>query len=577
MTFEPLVSLWLIIVSVVTATVLFIMLELRKGQRFRLWRIAATLIMMAALTMILLRPKSYSEKSSRILLLTERYSKQQVDSLLSRNTHLTLMHLQNVQPYKHSKPLASYELSGRSAAIEFVVGEGLPANDLAEMDHKAFRFFQSGSPTGITELYVSSLNIVHRKNVISGTYNNTNGNTWLYLSGPNGKEDSLQLSEKGLHDFKLSFVPKQGGDFIYSLLMRDSTHTREEKLHIHVEKGRPLTILFLQHYPTFETQYLKTFLQRKNHSLILRYQVSKSNFRYEFINHDRVSFDQLTSALLDSLDLVIADSESLSRLSAAEKNSLGKSIESGLGLLNLSVSANDAGRLFPFRTHPSQKDTAIIHINKTPMNVKVPRFRVVEEPSVLPVLKSRSAVLSGYSFNGAGRIGFQLFQETYPLALSGDSLNYAALWSPLLEQVARSNRSHSKIKIITPWPWFVNDPIDIEVISSTEPISLTADSVTIPLTEDIDIDNVWYGRIWVGYSGWHTLQTNDGSTLNYFVPKTGEWKSLSLMNQMKANALVGHRDTPALKSVKTHQEIPPLIFYLMFVISAGILWLTPKL
>jgi hypothetical protein len=576
MTFEPLVSPWLIMLTVVAATVLFIVLEIRKVQRFRLWRIVATLIMMAALAMILLRPKNYSEKSSGILLLTERYSKQQVDSLLSRNTHLTLMHLQNVQPYKHSKPLASYELSGRSAEIEFVVGEGLPAYDLAQMDHKVFRFFQASRPPAITELSVSSLNMVHRENTISGIYNNTNENTWLYLSGPTGKEDSLQLKGKGIHGFKLSFVPKQGGDFIYSLLIRDSTHTSEEKLPIHIEEERPLTILFLQHYPTFETQYLKTFLQRKNHSLIIRYQVSKSNFHYEFINHDRVSFGQLTSALLDSVDLVIADSESLSRLSAAEKNNFEKSIQSGLGLLNLSVSTKDT-RFFPFRTHPSQKDTALIHINKNPLTVKVPRFRLAEEPSVLPVLKNSSGVLSGYTFNGAGRIGFQLLHETYPLALSGDSLNYATLWSPLLEQIARPNRSHSKIKIITPWPWFENEPIDIQVISSTETISVTSDSITVPLSEDIDIDNVWYGRIWISRSGWHTLQTNDGSLLNYFVSKTGGWKSLSLTNQMNANALVSHHDRAALKGAKTPQEIPPLIFYLMFVISAGMLWLTPKL
>jgi hypothetical protein len=138
-------------------------------------------------------------------------------------------------------------------------------------------------------------------------------------------------------------------------------------------------------------------------------------------------------------------------------------------------------------------------------------------------------------------------QETYRLALSGDSTAYASYWSPLLEKITRIKSTDSKIKIITPFPWFENEPIDMEMISAAENASLFSDSIRIPLQEDVDIDNVWYGRTWATSSGWHTLKTEGGSFLSYYVCKQDSWRTLSISNQMeitkqRANPISGSQE-----------------------------------
>ncbi len=154
---------------------------------------------------------------------------------------------------------------------------------------------------------------------------------------------------------------------------------------------------------------------------------------------------------------------------------------------------------------------------------------------------------------------------------------FSELWTPLLEKIARQQPRAAAIKITTPFPWYVNDPIDVEVITSSENISLQSDSIPLPLKEDLSIDNVWHARTWAGARGWHSLTTNHGESLHYYVSDTTEWKSLSLMNQRHANAMADGSGANSLEKIEKWEEIPPLIFYLVFLLSAGFIWLVPKL
>jgi hypothetical protein len=189
--------------------------------------------------------------------------------------------------------------------------------------------------------------------------------------------------------------------------------------------------------------------------------------------------------------------------------------------------------------------------------------------------KNKHSVMSGYNFYGAGKIGFQTLQETFKLSLSGDSVAYSTLWAPLIEQVARPPLKTSKIKITTPFPWYEDEPIDIEVISSNENISLIDDDVALPLKEHLRIDNAWHARTWGGVPGWHTLNSG-GDSLHYYVSDSVEWTSLALMNQRRANESV--QGTPISKAaiVEVWEEVPRWAFYLIFLFSAGFIWVAAK-
>ena len=576
MLFDPVFSSWLITFVCVPLTIFFLWLEWRKSHRFRGIRFFSVIAMMTALVGLLLKPAYPTEKNSSIILLTPGYAEKRVDSILQKNPDMILMHLDHTPPYKNSEALPHYALDDRDAEIQVVIGQGIPSYYLDTMDDKAFVFIPSAISEGITKLFISPVNLVNRKNTIRGTFNNLHGNVQISLLGPGGSEDSIHFQAIGQCHFNLSFVPKQAGEFIYRLQIKDSLRSYTERLPLHIQGEQYLNILFLQHYPTFEIQYLKNFLERKNHRLVLRNQMSKNHFRYEYVNRDAIQVDQLTSGLLENMDLLIADSESLSSLSSAEKKTLDKSIRSGLGLLNLSP-VNNSHSFLPFKTTTTKTDTTNINMGSTAYNFSADNLRVRPDPSIIAAQKNKSGIVSGYAFHGAGRIGFQLLQKTYRLSLSGDSIAFSELWTPLLENIARQQSAPSKLKITNPFPWYVDEPIEVEVISSSENSSVLSDSVAVPLKEDLRIDNVWHARTWSAEPGWHSLVTNDGETLPYYISDSWEWKSLSLMNQRHANTIAGRSILKSPEKIEKWEEIPPLIFYLMFLLSAGFIWLVPKL
>ena len=580
MRFDSIFPLWLIALMLVPLTGHLLWKEWGLPRRFQKIRCLAVLIMMISLSSILLQPKYRSAVSSSIILLTPEYLDTTVDSILRANPDLTLMHIEHSKPYKNSILLPYNDLSERGKEIRFVIGQGLPAYILDLSNNNDFDFIPSPLPKGITKLKPPTVATINRKNFIEGEVNTITDSSVIYLNGPGGKEDSVQLLNKGLNKFSFSFVPKQAGNLSYEVIHRDSISIKREIVPVCVEDARSLNILFIHHYPTFEIQYLKNFLEKENHHVVLRYQLSKNNFRHEYLNHDPLQIHRLTSELLDNFDLLITDREALGALSTTERGILKKSIQSGLGLLNLSGSFKDkrSDTFMPFKTVSVKTDTTVIKVGSKLVTTPASETRVVFDPSVTTVQKNKSGILSGYRFDGAGKIAFQFLQETYRLTLSGDSSVYSEVWSPLIEQIAKPRPQKSKIKIVTPFPWYENEPIDIQLISSKDDPQLLDDSVLLPLREDVIIDNVWNGRTWGASKGWHTLQNEDGSSMSYYVSQEGDLKSLSLANQIEKNKISKNAfsKTSEEKNI-VWKEIPPLLFYLLFLISAGFLWLAPKL
>jgi hypothetical protein len=572
---------WLIALILIPLTILLTWKEWRRPHNFRTLRTLSTLIMMISLAGLVLKPKYASKKLSSIILLTPEYSEKKLDSVLQAEPKSIVMRAENTKSYENSPLLPYHDLIKRGEEIRIVLGQGLPTHALDLIENKDFHFIPASLPEGIISLIFPEVTHVKRKNVLAGTFNSKKNNVSIKLTGPGGKEDSVRLPSKGLSNFKLSFVPKQSGNLLFPLsIMADTVNVRQENLPIHAEEERRLNILFVKHHPTFEIQYLKNFLGRKNHSVVLRYQLSKNNFRYEYLNRDPLQINRLTNETLDNFDLLITDGEALETLSHAEKSSLKKSIQSGLGILNLSddFKNKNPSNFLPFQILSVKTDTAVFRLEKKSFNLPAIPQRVGPHPSISPLQKTKNGILSGYTFEGAGKIAFQFLQETYRLALSGDSAAYSEIWAPLIEQVARPMAQTTGIRITNAFPWYENEPIDIEIISTKENFSLEDDSIQLPLLEDVAIDNVWHARTWAGKPGWHTLKTSDGISLPYYISRQDDWKSLAIANQLEANSIARNISPKnSAEEITTWKEIPLVLFYLMFLIAAGFIWLAPKL
>jgi hypothetical protein len=578
-TFHALVSPALLAALLAPLTLLFVWLEWKRKHRFLILRLAAVLIMMAMAASVFLRPVVTSEKNSSVLLLTRGYEKEKVDSLIQQYSDLQVWHLTGATPYKNSSPLADPELTIKGDQIRFVTGDGLPVADLDLLDNKTFTFIPNQPPTGITSLSVAQPVLAHRPAQVQGTfYEATSEKKWIVLKGPNGKEDSVLLEGRGSKSFHLSFTPKQQGEWLYTLAVQDSTQKRqEEKLPVYVEADTPLRLLFIQDFPTFETQYLKNYLAHAGHKLVLRYQLSQKIFRFEFANRQPTHINQLTHDVLDETDLLIIDDGALQKLAAREKNILKESVRSGLGLLILpSASKTKRDDLFPFTLVPVKTDSATITLQGKAVTLPALAARIQNNSTAQALIQNKSGILTGYAFDGAGKLGFQLLQDTYRLTLSGDSVSYGAFWSPVIEKLSRRATPASSIQIVTPFPWYTDEPLQATLLSSQPNPTLFADSTQLPLQEDELLDDVWHGKLWAGTPGWHSLRT-EASSLHYYVSDKGNWNTLRERAQREQNLLASKAGTAGGEKVSVQKEVPMLYFFLAFILAAGFLWFAPKL
>jgi hypothetical protein len=185
--------------------------------------------------------------------------------------------------------------------------------------------------------------------------------------------------------------------------------------------------------------------------------------------------------------------------------------------------------------------------------------------------------VSGFVESGSGKIGYQLLQETYQVGLQGKAEAYAAFWVPLLEKCARTIKDDHQVRFTSPFPIYENQPIDFDVISSGNTPQFKVDNTALPLSEDLRIDDLWHGRVWLEGTQWHSFSAD--STIKFVhIAKEGTWRSLANNNNTKATSLVATSSvTDGTAFVSYDDRAVKVILFSLLVIAAGFLWLSPKL
>lgn len=539
--------------SVVVAVVVLITLlffEFKRKLRFVVLRAVAQTLIILSVLLLTLRPSittSTNHKSE--VLLTDGYVQSTVDSL-------------QLEPVK----VSSYnELPGHPN-ITAITGNGLPSWALDLLASKNYSFIPSPLPKGITKIEVDHHIYAHRWNEIRGTYNGPD--SLIKLRGPGGAEDSVKIADGA---FSLSFYAKAPGRFNYDLITSEGTET----LPLLIEPERAFNIVFISGYPTFEMRYLKNFLASKGHRLSIRNQVSRGLYKFEFANRPASNFNSLTPALLNETDLIVIDELSWSALSSIEQKSVKTAVENGLGIVMLPEAKPGKNPLIRFTT-TQQKDTVRLQLGRAG-SVRLPALTVEAKESTPLLTASDKRVVAGYTYSGKGKIGYQLLNETYQVGMQSKAEAYSTLWVPLLEKCARNLNEDLKLKITSDFPYYENQPISFDVISSGKQPALTIDNIQFPLTEDVFIDDLWHGTTWLNGNQWHQFTLDSTSTFVHVV-KSGAWKSVSAANNRKATAaLAGKQTSTEISGVTTDDSMIKIVLFAIFLLSAGFIWLAPKL
>lgn len=575
---HPIFPLWAISVGSIFLLSFLIWKELNRKAKFLAWRIAAVIFLLVSILGLILQPSLQKEVNSQgVVLLTAHYEKEIADSLRKVNDKLMFLRTPESLNYPRAEVISTLsELSETN--IQFVVGDGLPYHALEEV--KGYCYLKGKLPTGIVQLVTPHVFKINQLNIVSGLFR-SNGKSKIKLISPRGVEDSVEFVANNEHSFELSLTPRQSGLFVYTLEVHDGKDIISQRLPVEVKAIEKLTILFIQNYPTAEAKYLKNFLIEQGHGIVSRSQLSKNNYRYEYANHDQLRIDRLSLDLLNSFDLLLTDNETLASFNKAEKSILEESVRNGLGIVQLFNSINKKNTpdflSIPIMDFP--KDTVRMKLGGASFTFST--LPVTIKGHTTSIVQTKERVLSGFLDKGAGKIGFQFLQETYRLILQGKSIEYALLWSPLIERTARFKNQSSKVQLENAFPIYSDEPIRFSIIASKNNVKVKANAVTLPLREDIAIDNYFHGKTWAGKSGWHEFTIEEDSiSKNYYVSDANEWQSLRITQQQKVNELISKRDdVKALHSqIRSEQKpISPLFFFIVFLVSAGFLWLAPKI
>lgn len=576
LSFQPVFAGWLLGLILLSLTAFFIWKEVARRTKLLSFRILAVGVMMTAIAGLLFQPSVQKEKKAKgFILLTKGYERNRADSLSKALPSLGVLRTKAAASFPGAIDLTDAQIKEHEPDIAFVIGDGLPYYLLSENSH--FAFLESKPSQGIKKITSPASVKINQQAFVTGEIT-VDGETHMVLRGPGEAEDSVVVKGNGAASFSLSFYPRQAGLFLYTLTIRDKQGSYSEQVPIEVLPEEKLNILLTQKYPTAEVRSLKNFLTEKGHALALRSQVSKTDFRFEFSNREPVKIDRLGKELLSSFDLVIADNESIEGMNAAERKNLEESMNEGLGILVL-VNTASLNKI-PLSDLPVKKyhqDTARLQIQSTAVTLPATPL-LISSNVVQPVTSASTRILSGYVQQGAGKVGFQLLNETYRLALEGKTNLYANLWSPLLEQIARLKPERFNIQLANSFPYYADEPLSVRVLAAGEEPELKNDSVFLPLQEDVLIDDYWHGITWAGKPGWHTFTTQDSTALNYYVSSNGEWQSLRQANQVKENRMqLPNREIIAASPVTQSKPISRLLFFTMFLLAGAFLWLAPKL
>lgn len=570
---DPVFSIAVTAAILIFLTVLFTWMEWKRQLPYLPLRMVALLLMMMSVAGFLFRPSLKTTMSEEIILLTPNYSTTQADSLMRLYPDMKVLQTADAKRFPGATIINRYnELSGKQDDISFIVGQGLPPEAMDLFTSPRYQFIPSPYPNGIVRISIPESILPNRRATISGIYNNPSEDLKLFLAGPGGKEDSVTFTKDGFQHFELSFLPKKPGQFVYTIA---STGDLSGRLPIRVQQKKALNILFIMHHPSFETRYLKEFLGR-SHQIVLRYQVSRNRYRHEYVNHEPRKVNRLSYELLSDFDLLIVDVHTLRQLHASETESLQSAISEGLGVLTLSSTAG-SNEIVPFTFTPYARDTAHVFADRTKVVLPAWPLHIQPADGIIPVSKNKNRILSGYRYQGSGKIGFQLLQETYRLVLQGDSVAYGALWSTLLEKISRSEHGEFAIHQKSKFPLFPDRPLQVQIISSGQQPVLLLNGTKLPMKENISIDDLWSGKLWPSEPGWERLTATDSTVLDFYVSEPGEWESVAITNARDETLKAASSATVERERKTVFCAVSRWIFCLVFLLGAGFLWLAPKL
>ena len=391
----------------------------------------------------------------------------------------------------------------------------------------------------------------------------------LRLRYGNQTLDSAALHE-GINEFSLQFPSFSRGRSEAELILGESTapadrrgeSTRGEStldtVRFFTRPTESLSVQFLLNSPDFESKTLADWLGKQSHTVNVSATLSKNISSSVTINKAGKSTGKMFPYLI------------ISEPANAANATVRKAI------------ADNRAVLFINLTNP-EIDCRIIN---QALRSRWQVHKLSNEPLILlknglSSLPYRFAdnlnqfAVSGYPVavqQGAGRVGVSLLSETFPLALSGDSITYNRVWTAVLARLSRPTKN--AIQISAPVYSGLRQAVSINN-SSGKPSALYVGPDTVrlqysPMNE----------RSATGYSsfrkpGWQTIQDSLSVYINELNPDDPVANRALISQFMLAYAR--YQSTGNLTAQTHTAQLPNWAWLLLIIACFTALWIEPKI
>ena len=546
---------------------------MQAGKRRFLLKAVLAILSVFSLALIALKPAVPSgESAGKMLLLTPGYLEEKLDSI--RKEHRKI----KVLEYKPGEVIPK-EVG--TAEKVFIAGHGLREYDLWQLEGIPAEYLGGRTPEGVVKLNYDREKSVGESLMLKGLYQAPQAGNLLVLEDSAGAGlDSIILISGNEQTFQLGAQLKVAGKFVFSFAEKDSLGNliSRDPLPVIVNEKKRLKILVLNSFPTFETRTLKNFLAEAGHELVIRSQITRGRFKYEYLNTEPVPVGSLTETTLENFDLLLLDAPSLRNLSGNQKSAVEKSVrEAGLGIFIQPEESifNLREELVPFTFERVQSEEARFAEWEDVVFNRFP-FRIEEDFGVETIHSSNDQIATAYRRLGEGRIGTSVISNTYSLSLEGNTETYLQFWSRTVEQVARKESPpaswEQETEIIYP-----NEPFQFELRTELEEPEISTSGYKIPLKQDLNFPWLWKGTTWPQQEGWNSISLDTTAVLDYYVAGEKDWTSLSSVKTKEANQRFFEISDSIENGQYPLEPVNPLWFYGLFLLCMGGLWLEPKL
>ena len=557
--------------------VCFIWKEWKDKERKRfLIRILTSFITILSLVFIALKPAYKKEITvGEAVILTKGYQTDKLDSLKKKNKKLTIL------KYDSNSNIVR-DLDSITSAI--VLGYGIETYDLWQFSEIPTTYFSPKKPDGISKLSYQKTASIGSKITIHGEYINPKKENHLVLADPGGNVlDSIMFTSDSVQKFELKSDLKIAGNLVYKLIEKDSTGYIQsiEQLPITVSDKKPLRILMLNNFPTFETKYLKNFLATRGHELITRSQLTKDRYKFEYYNMDRTPIYGLTENVLTNFDVLIIDADYYMSLSLSTKNSLKNVIESqGLGVF---IQPNDTY----FKLTETQSFFKFLRDDKNEMIIEDDSKTILEKYpydfessiSVMPINMNLNIKIGVSKFIGLGKVATTNVINTYQLLLDGKQDVYTGFWTDMLDEISKKQQIGTAWEAMSEFP-IVDVPFEFNLRTEIpKPEVSNQNGSQIALLQDVFVPAKWQGIEYPINEGWNELKIKNDTTADFFYYVFDSTQRIALNDQLKIDANSRYFESKESKNSNriSFNAISPIWFYIIFLLGIGYLWLEPKL